>query len=93
MCIHTHMYTRTLAQSIHIRVNANMCAYCCLTRTHTHTHTHTVIHSDGTYHIIIDQMPFLKGNILEDMTPPFLPDKEIDDPEDKMPSEWDEREK
>ena len=70
--------------------------------THTHTHTHTlihthtrcsVIHSDGMYHIIIDQQPFLKGNLLEDMTPPILSEKEIDDPDDKMPEDWDEREK
>ena len=53
----------------------------------------SVIHSDGAYHIIIDQQPFLKGNLLEDMTPPILSEKEIDDPDDKMPEDWDEREK
>ena len=53
----------------------------------------TVIHSDNTYHIVIDQRPFLKGNLLEDLTPPIIPDKEIDDPNDKMPEDWDDREK
>ena len=53
----------------------------------------TVIHSDNTYHIVIDQRPFLKGNLLEDLTPSIVPDKEIDDPNDKMPDDWDEREK
>ena len=53
----------------------------------------TVIRSDGIYHIIVDQKPFLKGNILDDLTPPILPPKQIDDPEDKMPEDWDEREK
>ena len=52
-----------------------------------------MIHSDNTYHIVIDQQPFLKGNLLEDLTPPIVPDKEIDDPNDKMPEDWDDREK
>ena len=52
-----------------------------------------VIHSDNTYHIVIDQRPFLKGNLLEDLTPSIVPDKEIDDPNDKMPEDWDDREK
>lgn len=61
--------------------------------THT-THTtlpHTVIYSDSTYHISVDQMPYLKGNLLEDLTPPINPPMEIDDPDDKMPADWDER--
>ncbi len=52
-----------------------------------------VIHSDGAYHIIVDQVPFLKGNLLEDMTPSIVPPQEIEDPEDRMPENWDEREK
>lgn len=52
----------------------------------------TVIHSDGTYHITVDQMPLLKGNLLEDLTPEINPPKQIDDPDDKMPEDWDERE-
>ena len=41
----------------------------------------------------MDQAPFLKGNLLEDLTPPINPPKEIDDPDDKKPSNWDDREK
>lgn len=52
-----------------------------------------VIRSDGVFHIILDQSPFLKGNLLEDLTPPIIPSEEIDDPTDKMPPDWDEREK
>jgi len=51
-----------------------------------------VIHSDGTYHITVDQMPFLKGNLLSDLTPAINPEKDIDDPDDKRPDNWDERE-
>lgn len=52
-----------------------------------------VIRVDGVYHIIVDQKPFLKGSIYDDLTPPIIPPEEIDDPEDRMPEEWDEREK
>ncbi len=37
-------------------------------------------------------MPFLTGSLLEDLTPAINPLKEVDDPEDKMPDNWDERE-
>ncbi len=48
---------------------------------------------DGVYHIIVDQKPFLKGSIYEDLTPAIIPPEEIEDPEDRMPEDWDEREK
>ena len=52
-----------------------------------------VIRSDGVYHVIVDQAPFLKGTLLEDLTPPIIPSEEIDDPTDQMSPDWDEREK
>lgn len=52
-----------------------------------------MIRADGVYHIIVDQKPFLKGNLLEDFTPPIVPPMEIDDPDDNLPENWDEREK
>lgn len=33
------------------------------------------------------------GNLLEDLTPPVNPEKEIADPDDFKPQDWDEREK
>lgn len=33
------------------------------------------------------------GSLLEDFSPPVNPPKEIDDPDDTMPEDWDEREK
>ena len=53
----------------------------------------TVIRNDGVYHIMVDQVPFFKGNLLEDLEPTINPPAEIDDSNDKMPSDWDEREK
>ena len=52
-----------------------------------------MIRSDGVFHIIVDHNPFLKGNLLEDLTPPIIPSEEIDDSTDKKPADWDEREK
>ena len=40
----------------------------------------------------MDEMTFLYGNLLDDLTPPINTPKEIDDPDDKMPADWDERE-
>eukprot|EP00731_Ephydatia_muelleri_P030689 Em0022g203a len=58
------------------------------------THLFTLlIRNDGVYHIMVDQVPFFKGNLLEDLEPAINPPAEIDDPNDKMPSDWDEREK
>lgn len=51
-----------------------------------------MIHSDGVYHVIVDQKPFIKGHLLEDLTPSIILPKEIDDPADQMPEDWDERE-
>lgn len=52
-----------------------------------------VIRPDNTYDISIDQEVINTGSLLEDFTPPVNPPKEIDDPDDFMPKDWDEREK
>lgn len=43
--------------------------------------------------MFVDQESVNKGSLLEDMTPPVNPPKEIEDPDDKKPEDWDEREK
>ena len=53
----------------------------------------TVIRSDSEYRIIVDERAFLQGNLFQDLTPPINTPKEIDDPDDQMPEDWDEREK
>ena len=35
----------------------------------------------------------MSGNLLEDISPPIIPPKEIDDAEDSKPEDWDERER
>uniref|UniRef100_A0A2K5M6C1 Calmegin n=1 Tax=Cercocebus atys TaxID=9531 RepID=A0A2K5M6C1_CERAT len=41
----------------------------------------------------VDQTVVNKGSLLEDVVPPINPPKEIEDPSDKKPEEWDERAK
>uniref|UniRef100_A0A8C0B8U9 Calmegin n=1 Tax=Buteo japonicus TaxID=224669 RepID=A0A8C0B8U9_9AVES len=58
------------------------------------THLYTlVLKPDDTFEILIDQSVVSKGSLLEDMVPPVNPPKEIEDPSDKKPDDWDERPK
>jgi calnexin len=51
------------------------------------------INSDNTYEVTLDKSSVGKGSLLEDFNPPVNPPKEIDDPNDSKPEDWDEREK
>ncbi|XP_063314520.1 calmegin [Pelobates fuscus] len=58
------------------------------------THLYTlVVKPDNTFEMLIDQTVVSQGSLLEDVIPPLNPPKEIDDPKDKKPKEWDERAK
>ncbi|KAL5290166.1 CANX family protein [Megaselia abdita] len=52
-----------------------------------------VINPDNTFQVSVDHKMVNEGSLLSDFTPPVNPPKEIDDPEDKKPENWDEREK
>lgn len=52
-----------------------------------------VLKADNSYEILIDQMVVNTGNLLSDMTPPVNPPREIEDPNDQKPEDWDERAK
>ncbi|GJQ65294.1 hypothetical protein Trydic_g7414 [Trypoxylus dichotomus] len=52
-----------------------------------------VVKPDNTYEIIIDNKVVNSGSLLEDFTPPVNPPAEIDDPTEKKPADWDERER
>ncbi|XP_071550099.1 calnexin-like isoform X2 [Panulirus ornatus] len=52
-----------------------------------------VIQPDNSFEIRLDQEVINSGSLLEDFSPPVNPSKEIDDPDDVMPDDWDEREK
>uniref|UniRef100_A0A3B5M3A9 Uncharacterized protein n=1 Tax=Xiphophorus couchianus TaxID=32473 RepID=A0A3B5M3A9_9TELE len=58
------------------------------------THLYTlVLNPDNSYEMFIDQSSVSRGNLLYDMVPPVNPPKEIDDPNDSKPDDWDERAK
>ncbi|RMX56533.1 hypothetical protein pdam_00007231 [Pocillopora damicornis] len=58
------------------------------------THLFTlVVRPDNSFEVFVDQTSVNSGNLLEDVTPAVNPPKEIDDPNDKKPDDWDEREK
>ncbi|XP_020604604.1 calnexin-like isoform X1 [Orbicella faveolata] len=58
------------------------------------THLFTlVVRPDNSFEVFVDQESVNSGNLLEDFTPAVNPPKEIDDPHDKKPEDWDEREK
>lgn len=52
-----------------------------------------IVRPDNTYEISVDKKIVGKGSLLEDFNPPVNPPKEIDDPNDTKPEDWDEREK
>ena len=43
---------------------------------------------NNTYDVLFNGESYNLGNLLEDFKPPVVPDKEIDDPEDKKPEDW-----
>ncbi|XP_064190611.1 calmegin [Anguilla rostrata] len=58
------------------------------------THLYTlVLNPDNSYEVLIDQSSVSKGSLLTDVVPPVNPQKEIDDPNDAKPDDWDERAK
>ena len=51
------------------------------------------INTDNTFEIQLDKKVVGSGSLLEDFSPPVNPAKEIEDPQDTKPEDWDEREK
>lgn len=52
-----------------------------------------VLNPDNTFKISVDGYVVNEGNLLEDVTPPVNPPKEIEDDKDEKPKDWDDREK
>ncbi|CAG9563401.1 unnamed protein product [Danaus chrysippus] len=52
-----------------------------------------IVRPDNTFSVLVDNKEFNAGSLLEDFTPPVNPPKEVDDPNDEKPEDWDEREK
>lgn len=52
-----------------------------------------VINPDNTFTIRVDDKVVNDGSLLTEFEPPVNPPREIDDPNDVKPENWDEREK
>lgn len=53
----------------------------------------SVLNPDNSYEMLIDQSSVSRGSLLHDVVPPVNPAKEIDDPNDSKPEDWDEKAK
>ncbi|KAL8617206.1 hypothetical protein ACOMHN_014376 [Nucella lapillus] len=69
---------------------ANIESYFTDRKTHLYT---LVVNPDQTFEMRIDNGVITKGSLLEDFVPPVNPPKRIQDPDDKKPEDWDDREK
>lgn len=47
-----------------------------------------IVKPDNSFELLINNESVKKGNLLEDFTPSVNPEKEIDDENDKKPSDW-----
>ncbi|XP_075150733.1 calnexin 99A isoform X2 [Haematobia irritans] len=52
-----------------------------------------IVRPDNTFEIRVDHNIVNEGSLLSEFTPPVNPPREIDDPNDTKPEDWDEREK
>jgi calnexin len=58
-------------------------------RTNKVTSVYTlIVNPDQTFEILINGESSKQGSLLEDFNPPVNPEKEIDDPKDKKPTDW-----
>lgn len=85
----THLYTlgtSTVETSVQSCIHLRMF----LKRTSSRL---SVLNPDNSYEMFIDQSSVSHGSLLHDVVPPVNPPKEIDDPNDTKPQDWDERAK
>ena len=52
-----------------------------------------IVNPDNTFEMSVDYKIVNHGTLLDDFSPAVNPPAEIDDPKDKKPEDWDEREK
>ncbi|XP_020285185.1 calnexin isoform X1 [Pseudomyrmex gracilis] len=52
-----------------------------------------IVRPDNSYEIKVDNKVLNSGSLLDDFVPPVNPPLEIEDPDDKQPEDWDDREK
>uniref|UniRef100_A0A914GXN4 Calnexin n=1 Tax=Globodera rostochiensis TaxID=31243 RepID=A0A914GXN4_GLORO len=50
-----------------------------------------VIRPDNSFSVSVDRKEIMSGSLLSDLEPSIIPPKQVSDPEDKKPDEWDDR--
>ncbi|VDD87841.1 unnamed protein product, partial [Enterobius vermicularis] len=58
-------------------------------RTHLYT---LIVRPDETFTVLVDHSKIMSGSLLTDLEPSIIPPPKVDDPTDKKPKDWDERE-
>ncbi|XP_043346834.1 calnexin isoform X5 [Dermochelys coriacea] len=69
------------------RPDADLKTYFTDKKTHLYT---LVLNPDNSFEILVDQTVVNSGNLLNDVTPAVNPPREIEDPDDQKPEDWDE---
>lgn len=87
---HKNPKTGELEEKHAKRPDADLKAYYTDKKPHLYT---LIVRPDNSFEILVDGTSVNTGSLLEDMTPPINPPKEIEDPEDHKPEDWDERPK
>jgi calnexin len=58
------------------------------------SHLYTlIIQPDGRFQVLVDNTEVIGGNLNADLEPAVRPPKQVDDPNEKKPTDWDDREK
>ncbi|GFS20500.1 calnexin-like protein [Elysia marginata] len=87
---HKHPKTGEFEEKHAERPTAKLETYFTDRKTHLYT---LIVNPDNSYEMKVDNTVVSSGSLLENFSPPVNPPKEIDDPNDKKPADWDEREK
>uniref|UniRef100_A0A9J2NZP7 Calnexin n=1 Tax=Ascaris lumbricoides TaxID=6252 RepID=A0A9J2NZP7_ASCLU len=58
-------------------------------RSHLYT---LIVHPNDKFQVLVDNYEIMSGSLLTDLEPSITPPATIDDPDDKKPADWDERE-
>lgn len=57
------------------------------------THLYTlIVKPNNDFQVLVDNAEIMSGNLLTDLEPSVVPPKQIHDPDDKKPEDWDDRE-
>ncbi|KAH7731858.1 CNX-1 protein [Aphelenchoides avenae] len=86
---HTNPKNGTISEHHAKQPSKSLASYFDDKKTHLYT---LVIRPDEHFQVLVDNYEIMSGSLLKDLEPAIEPPKEIPDPDDKKPQDWDERE-